>query len=71
MRQFLSDFRNCSSEVLCCREYFLSVVRHTRSSTGTLRLDIPHRSRGSIRVVAQSRYADDRFRACRIGGKIL
>ena len=71
MRQLLSGFRNCSSEVLCCPEYFLSVVRHTRSSTGTLRLDILHRSRGSNRAVAHWGYTDDRFPACHIGDRIL
>jgi hypothetical protein len=71
MRQLLFGFHNCSSKVLCCPEHSLSVLRHTRSSTWTLRSNIVRRSRGSSRVVAQSGYADDRFRACHIEDRIL
>ncbi len=70
MRVLLSVFRNYSSKVLCFSECFLIVVRHTPSSTWTLRSNILHRSRGSNRGVAHSGCTDDRFPACHIGDKI-
>jgi hypothetical protein len=71
MRVLLSVFRNCSSAVLCFRECSPSVVRHTPSSTWTLRSNILHRSRGSSQGGAHSGYTDDRFPACHIEDKIL
>jgi hypothetical protein len=71
MRQLLFGSRNYSSKALCCPEHSLSVLRHTRSSTWTLRSNILRRSRGSNPVVAQSGYTDDRFRACHIEDRIL
>ena len=70
MRQLLSAFRNCSSEVLRCPEDPPSVARHTPSNTLMSQSNILHRSRGSNRVAAHWGCMDDPFPVRHSGDRI-